>query len=133
MKNYNQSNKVKESFSNPLFDYLTLDINKNKSFDKWELAAMFNTSERNIRKQYEEIANYYPVVATSDKKGYKLVTWDSDMPTDALEETEQELLHQINEIESRIDNLNARLKPLIANRIKIREVIDSKSTAQTNE
>lgn len=118
-KNYNQSKKAKEEFKSELLDYMLED--KFKVYDKWELAAKYDVTEREIRRRLEEIANYYPVIATSDKKGYAIAVWDENMDNESLIAVHEEIMHQIAEINSRIKNLKARLKPLIANHIVLKD------------
>lgn len=121
MKNYDQSKKAKSQFKSEIFDLMTSEDNRNEVFQKNDLACMFGLTERGVRKEIEKIANYFPVIAPSSAKGYKVLYWDANMSNEELEEKEEEILHQIAEINSRIKNLKARLKPLVANKVKIRE------------
>lgn len=73
-------------------------------FTKEQIASHFNTSERSAREMISEIAHYQPVIATSDKRGYRLAMTKEDY---------EDARHQWAELDSRIAELEARKKPLI--------------------
>jgi hypothetical protein len=65
----------------------------------------FNTSnERRIRELISSIAKVKPIIATSNKRGYKVATSEEDLA---------EVVHQWRELDSRIEELAERRKPLI--------------------
>lgn len=113
---YDQSRNAKDKFESPILDYMIQRqmANPEKPITKWELAAVFNKSERMIRRDLEKIANYYPLIATSDHEGYKVLLFDESMPADKLENIRDAYQHQLNELMSRVESLNARMQPLIA-------------------
>ncbi len=75
-------------------------------FTKEQLAEELNIkSERSVRDVMSTLSKKKPIIATSDNRGYKLA-----MTTDDLEE----VVHSWQEIDSRIDELDARRKQLIA-------------------
>ncbi len=86
----------------------------NVVYTKSELCAISGMSERSVRAELENIANFYPVRATAGRKGYSILRfgiWDG---VEKLKELNNETYAQIQEIENRINSLKARLKPLIA-------------------
>lgn len=114
-KNYDQSQKAKKEFqrTSTLAAYMLGDANR--VFTKEELMEVLGVhSDRGIREKLAEVANYYPIVATSDKKGYRLICFsDRDTP-ETLQALYEDCQHQLNELQCRIDNLKARMKPLRA-------------------
>ena len=64
----------------------------------WEYNS---NNERRIREIVALLATVRPIIATSDNRGYKVAS------------TQDEVDHQINEINSRIEELKKRLPPLI--------------------
>ena len=87
---------------------------KGHVFTKEELVAKTNLSERAVRNQLSEIANHYPVIATSDRKGYELLSYDDSTSDDELKAMIAKAEHQLAELQSRVDALKARMRPLIA-------------------
>lgn len=61
--------------------------------------------DRQLRILISNIAKKVPVISTSDSKGYKIAKTADDL---------QEVEHSWSEIDSRIEELNERRKPLIA-------------------
>lgn len=86
----------------------------NVVYTKSELCAISGMSERSVRAELENIANFYPVRATAGRKGYSILRFDIWMGVEKLKELNNETYAQIQEIENRINSLKARLKPLIA-------------------
>lgn len=125
-KKHSQSKKAKEQFKSKVFDYMMKD--PQKIYDKEELATYFQLDERTIRAELEKIANYYPVIAFSNRIGYQIATWSKEMTIGELESVHDDILHQINELNSRIKNLKARLKPLVANKVMLKKTIQEKET-----
>lgn len=62
------------------------------------------SKDRQIRDLLSMIAKKVPVISTSDKKGYKIAKTQADL---------DEVTHTWKELDSRIDELNARKEPLI--------------------
>lgn len=116
-KHYPQTEEAKRNFTNLVFKYI-VNVrkynDKNHIFTKDELVSSTGYSERMVRSQLSEIANYYPIIATSDRKGYKLLSFDDETSDEELKTMFEETEHQIAELQSRIDALKARMKPLIA-------------------
>ena len=122
MKNYDQSKKAKEEFlrKSPLACYMRGE--PERVYTREELADAFSTSDRAIRRQVAELANYVPVLSLSNEKGYKVPSFDENTPLEKLQEMHEDIQHQINEFKSRIDNLKARMKPLVA----LQKVLENK-------
>ena len=80
-------------------------------------------SDRHVRKELERIANYHPIIATSNRKGYKLALFSDDMDKEELLEILREIEHEIAELSSRVNSLYARMNPLIAMKVELEQSI----------
>ena len=114
MKNYDQSKKAKEDFleKSQIAQYMMGD--PTRIFLREQLALVFNLCDRVVREKVAEIANYLPVLSLSKEKGYRVLSFDENTTVEELVKMLEDLQHQINEFRSRIDNLKARMKPLVA-------------------
>lgn len=122
-KNYNQSKKSKEEFirTSALAIYMKGDYTR--IYTKAELQEVLSIkSDRAMREKLSELANYVPVVATSNRKGYQLLEINDDYDAKQLADIDDLATHEINELQCRIDNIKARMKPLVA----IKKVIEKK-------
>ena len=61
--------------------------------------------DRQLRDLLSMIGKKRPLIATSDQKGYKIAKTKADL---------EEVIHQWKELDSRIEQLEERKKPLIA-------------------
>ena len=123
MKNYDQSKKAKEEFlKNSTIAQMMMTGDPDRVFTREELVAITGLSDRAIRNEVAEMANYVAVLSLSKDKGYRVPCFDENTPVEKLIEMTEELQHQINEFKSRIDNLKARMKPLVA----LQKVIEKK-------
>lgn len=122
MKHYDQTNKAKKEFleKSEIAQYMMGD--PSRIFLREQLALRFDLDDRTIRNKVAELANYVPVLSLSDKKGYRVLSFDENTPIEELMKMHEEMQHQINEFKSRIDNLKARMKPLVA----LQKVIEKK-------
>ena len=111
-KKMDQSRKAKSKFSSILLEYNLL--NSKEYTDKQEIADKLNISERKVRREISKISMYYPVISKSNKKGYKLAKPIDLMGKEELIEEIKEVDNVANELQSRIRQLKAKLKPLIA-------------------
>ena len=109
LRKMKQTKEAKEQFQSPL-----LDILKDGVKTKAELQELLNIGERFVREEISRCSMYYPVLATSDKSGYRLAKPIKDLEDEKLLEELEEINHSIHEISSRIKCLKKRLKPLIA-------------------
>lgn len=122
MKHYDQSKSAKEEFleKSPVAQYMM--GNPTRIYLREQLALVFQTGDRQIREKVAEVANYLPILSLSKEKGYRVLSFDENATTEELMKTYEEAQHQINEFKSRIDNLKARMKPLVA----LQKVIEKK-------
>ena len=109
LRKMKQTREAKEKFWSPMMNLL------GQVRTKAELKEILKISERAIRNEIAECSMYYPVIATSDKSGYRLAKKISDLIDDESLLLElDEVNHQIRELNSRIKCLKKRMKPLIA-------------------
>ena len=98
----------KPKFTQEMRDKLNLMYNTLKKgfHTKQELMEIFGLGERQIRMLVTEVSHRFPVISTSGTNaGYRLAT-----SIDDLEEVE----HTWAELSSRMEELEKRIKPLIA-------------------
>lgn len=100
----NSYNRRKEIISKK-YASIIADLKKETQY-KEELCYKYSYSERAIRMILSEISFYYPVIATSDRRGYRIATDDDDDIADVK--------HTVNELLSRCAQIKKRCKPLIA-------------------
>lgn len=108
LRKMSQSKAAKDNFESPVLDLLR------EVRTKQELSEILGISERAVRDEISQCSMYYPVIATSDKSGYRLAKAIKGLDDEALLEELNEVNHAIHEISSRIKCLKKRLKPLIA-------------------
>lgn len=111
-KKMDQSKKAKSKFKSILLEYNLL--NSKEYTDKQDIAYKLNISERKVRREISKVSMYYPVISKSNKKGYKLAKPIDLMGKEELIEEIKEVDNVANELQSRIRQLKAKLKPLIA-------------------
>ena len=104
MKNKETYEKKKEIISKKCASIIA-DLKKETQY-KEELCLKYKYSERAMRMILSEISFYYPVIATSDRRGYRIATDDDDDINDVK--------HTVNELLSRCKQLKRKCKPLIA-------------------
>ena len=121
-KKHNQSKKAKQEFLRTSVFAIFMGGNPKKVYTRDELSETFGMSDRSVRERVAELANYLPVISLSNSSGYKILCFDESTPKEELVKMREEIDHQVNEFKSRIANLNARMKPLIA----LKSVIDKK-------
>lgn len=108
LRKMKQTREAKENFSSPIMNLLFMTRTKE------ELSEIRGISTRAVRNEIAECSMYYPVIATSDKSGYRLAKAIKDLDDESLLNELEEINHAIHEINSRIKCLKKRLKPLIA-------------------
>ena len=57
---------------------------------------------------------HYPILATSNQKGYRRARDINDLTIEELEKEMEEVKHQLEEHKSRIACLKKKMKPLVA-------------------
>ena len=125
---YSQTNEAKEKYTSPLLEYMrgvTL-IDPKHIFTRDEIAAHLNCSDRMARKEMEKLANYYPIISVSSKQGYRLGSFDDKDSYENLKSLQDETRYALSELQSRIESLQARMRPLIALYAKTNEQINMK-------
>lgn len=111
LKEMSQTKKAKEQYKHPIVDIL----NSNDPITKEEIGKQLNIeSDRVIRDLIAQCSMHYPVIATSNKKGYRRAKSIEILDDIELENEIEEVSHQINELRSRVACLKKRMKPLVA-------------------
>lgn len=100
----------KREFASPVLEMLKSE----KPVSKWDMVEQLEKSERRIRRMIADVSQFYAVIATSDKEGYRLARKIDSMNDEekALEKIEVE--HQLAELKCRVKALKRRMKPLVA-------------------
>lgn len=111
LKSIKQTKDAKKNYNHPIIDLLLSEEPKTRE----ELGEILHiTSDREIRDVISICSMHYPVIAVSSKKGYRRAKNIDQLEGKALEAEIDEVLHQINELKSRVDCLRKRMKPLVA-------------------
>ena len=114
MKRYSQSKKAKEEFLKSSLIALLMSGEPDRVFTKQELAEALGLGLRGVRRDIAELANYQAVIGLSSKKGYRLLTISETTEPKKLAQYLELLDAQLAEHRSRVTNIKARMKPLIA-------------------
>ena len=114
MKRYSQSQKAKQTFLQTSLIALLMSGEPDRVFTKQELAETLGLGIRTVRENVAELANYQAVIGLSCKKGYRLLTISDKTEPKKLVQYLELLDAQIKEHRSRVTNIKARMKPLIA-------------------
>lgn len=109
LRKMEQSREAKEQFKSEALKFLTEVKTKEELKD-----LLGYESERAVRNEIAQCSMYYAILATSDKKGYRLAKKIEELNGEDLLNEYDEVDHAIHEISSRIKCLKKRLKPLIA-------------------
>ena len=111
LKSIKQTKDAKQNYNHPIIDLLLSEEPKTRE----ELGEILHiTSDSEIRDVISICSMHYPVIAVSSKKGYRRAKNIDQLEGEALEVEIDEVLHQINELKSRVDCLRKRMKPLVA-------------------
>lgn len=108
LRKMKQTREAKDKFWSPMLELLQ------EVKEKSELSEILHISERAVRDEISQCSMYYAILATSDKKGYRLAKPINELSGEELLLELDEVNHAIHEISSRIKCLKKRLKPLIA-------------------
>ena len=118
--NNNALHEIKQTKENSkLVNQKMLNMLKQDTWTKKELAQEFYITERQVRKEIQLISLFFPVVALSSKgeAGYRVIDTEGIMErNDPVEKAQalEMLQHQANEHKSRIKMLKKKMKYLIA-------------------
>lgn len=112
MKTKNKNETLKRLQEESTILHLLYETQLN--YTKQELMNITGKSERAVRAELEEIANFYPIKASAGSKGYSLIWFNENSSIEELKIANEDAFNQICEIQNRINALKARLKPLIA-------------------
>ena len=111
LKKMDQSKKAKEQYNHPIIDLLFA----NEPLTKEEIGKKLHIeSDRVIRDVIAKCSMHYPIIATSNKKGYRRAKAIDTLAGADLENEIAEVEHQLNELKSRVTCLKKRMKPLVA-------------------
>ena len=110
LRNEAQTKEAKENYKSPIIELLLSDEPRTRQ----ELMKILHTSDRQVRNVISTCKAHYPVISTSDKKGYRRAKDFTKLNCIDLQNEIDEVQHQINETRSRIKCLKKTLKPLIA-------------------
>lgn len=111
LKDTPQTKKAKEQYNNPIVSILFANepLTKEEIGDKLHIS-----SDRQIREIIAECSMHYPVIAVSNKKGYRRAKNIDSLDGDHLLVEIDEVRQQINELKSRVACLKKRMRPLVA-------------------
>lgn len=125
---YSQTKEAREKLKSRLLDYMIAvhGTEPDHYFTKDELTAAVGCSERAVRHELEKIANYYPIIATSERKGYRIFLLDDSIDEFNLNKARADIDHTLAELQSRVLSLQARMYPLIAARVEIGKALAKK-------
>lgn len=102
--------EAKRSFASPVLEMLKSE----KPISKWDMVEKLEKSERRIRRMIADVSQFYAVIATSDKEGYRLARKIDSMNDDERNLEKIEVEHQLAELKCRVKALKRRMKPLVA-------------------
>ena len=87
---------------------------RRRACTKEELMDFLHLGERQTRDVIATVSQYQPIIATSDKKGYKLAYKVTDL---------DDVEHTLAELDSRIEELEKKKKPLLQWRELVRQKV----------
>ena len=105
-----QTKEAKTKYFSPLIDLLLSEQPRTRE----ELAEILNASDREVRNRVAELSMHYPVIATSDRAGYRRAKLIENLNQEQLQEEIEAVEHQLNELKSRVACLKKKMKPLVA-------------------
>ena len=115
--------EMKREFASPVLELLKSD----KPVSKWDMVEKLELSERRIRMMIAEASQFYAVIATSDKEGYRLARKIDSMNDEERNLEKIEVEHQLAELKCRVKALKRRMKPLVAY-LKMMEKLENVKT-----
>ena len=100
----------KREFASPVLEMLKSE----KPVSKWDMVEKLEKGERSIRRMIAQVSQFYAVIATSDKEGYRLARKIDSMSDGERDLERKEVEHQLAELKCRVRALKRRMKPLVA-------------------
>ena len=111
LKEIKQNKATKDNYNHPIINLLF----SNEPLTREEIGEKLNiTSDRTIRDTIAVCSMHYPILATSNQKGYRRARDINDLTIEELEKEMEEVKHQLEEHKSRIVCLKKKMKPLVA-------------------
>lgn len=106
-----QNKETKQQYKHPIIDILFV----NEPLTREEIGNKLNIqNDRTIRDTIAICSMHYPIIATSNRKGYRRAKDINNLTPEEIQKEIQEVEHQIAEHKSRIDCIKKKMKPLIA-------------------
>lgn len=103
-------NEAKRNFASPVLEMMKSE----KPVSKWDMVEKLEVSERRIRVMIADCSQFYAVIATSDKEGYRLARKIDSMTDEEKGLEKIEVEHQLAELKCRVKALKRRMRPLVA-------------------
>lgn len=110
MKEKIKYDEAKANFTSPVLEMLKSE----KPVSKWDMVEKLEKGERSIRRMIAQVSQFYAVIATSDKEGYRLARKIDSMTDEEKTLEKIEVEHQLAELKCRVKALKRRMKPLVA-------------------
>lgn len=111
LKDMKQTKQAKKEYNEPIIGILFV----NEPLTKEEIGEKLHiTSDRVIRDVIARCSMHYPIIAVSNKKGYRRAKDIDGLTPEELDAEIEEVEHQLNEHKNRIQCLKKKMKPLIA-------------------
>ena len=111
LREVKQTKDAKQQYKHPIIDLLLTDEPLTKEQLKEKLHV---SSEREVRDIISTCSMHYPIIAVSNKKGYRRAKSIDSLDGDHLIAEMDEVRQQINELKSRVACLKKRMRPLVA-------------------
>lgn len=107
-KQYDQSNAAKKKFYSPIIPNL-----ENGPIDKEDIMHLLNCNNRTARQEICDISMYYPVIAYSKRRGYRIINVKKT-PIEKIDDEIAEIQLTLNDLYARVKTIKRKMKPLIA-------------------
>lgn len=111
LREVKQTKDAKQQYKHPIIEMLLTEEPLTKDELKDKLHA---TSEREVRDIISTCAMHYPVIAVSNKRGYRRAKNIDSLDGNKLIVEMDEVQQQLNELKSRVACLKKRMRPLVA-------------------
>ena len=111
LKEIKQNKETKKHYYHPIINLL---LTPEPAAKEDLMEKLHITTERGLRDAIAVCSMHYPIIATSNKKGYRRAKDIEDLTLEELQKEIEEVQHQLNEHKSRIKCLKKKMKPLVA-------------------